>query len=439
MRIKIDEAELLSELKMAYRQFLKAHNITKDDMIKKYGITGEHSDITELLKIMEKRGEVYEENGKFYLTEEGKVRALGRKLPSLDSNSIRDLLKLAKDDHMNDKVMMYFEVLNEFFGRMKGKEDRYPAHGTKVERSKFETDSFQTLDNNLFKSMYSAMSSIDNFKRSDVEMIGVNEKPVETIKIALSHMFNDDTKVFHCSDHVAEMLTLTNNKIYHRMLPFRCIFVDVNFSYKDKIQFWGMLLTAVRREKDGIVYYLDDDEPEGFHVFAMGIDNSDSMIMYAFTTIFKDGLWRPDRDDKVTHSLAQFACNFLDFINDPSVQYMKASESHGRAHKILRRIYAEDKMIDLDKTYFVRIENPLRHYVDNYIRMRTKHNLSFRFWVRGHFRTLHSDRYGDKVGTRLWIAPYIKGQGVLIKKEYDVGKGSVAPNHRVIKTEELVS
>jgi hypothetical protein len=79
------------------------------------------------------------------------------------------------------------------------------------------------------------------------------------------------------------------------------------------------------------------------------------------------------------------------------------------------------KKIDLDKTYFVKIENPLRRYIDEFVRMRTRAKYSHKFWVRGHFRHLKADRYHEK--KTLWIVPFIKGQGILIQKNYDVEKG----------------
>ena len=50
-------------------------------------------------------------------------------------------------------------------------------------------------------------------------------------------------------------------------------------------------------------------------------------------------------------------------------------------------------------------------------------NYSHKFWVRGHWRILRSEeRYKDRAGTRVWIYPYIKGEGILVNKRYEVTK-----------------
>jgi len=43
---------------------------------------------------------------------------------------------------------------------------------------------------------------------------------------------------------------------------------------------------------------------------------------------------------------------------------------------------------------------------------------SHKFWVRGHFRSLRSERYKEKRGIRIWIPPFVKGKGILMGKSY---------------------
>ena len=49
-----------------------------------------------------------------------------------------------------------------------------------------------------------------------------------------------------------------------------------------------------------------------------------------------------------------------------------------------------------------------------------KFHFNYSFWVRGHFRQLKSDRYSKK--KRIFIAPYIKGEGVLVDKLYSLNR-----------------
>lgn len=48
---------------------------------------------------------------------------------------------------------------------------------------------------------------------------------------------------------------------------------------------------------------------------------------------------------------------------------------------------------------------------------------SHAFWVRGHYRHLKSERFKNKQGQMIWIPPYIKGNGELLDKVYEMKKG----------------
>ena len=69
----------------------------------------------------------------------------------------------------------------------------------------------------------------------------------------------------------------------------------------------------------------------------------------------------------------------------------------------------------------IKLSGVLKLYVDE-LKKNPVWHYNFRFFVRGHFRTLRNPRYGDNVGKRIWIPPYIKGKGLLIEKEYLIDK-----------------
>lgn len=69
----------------------------------------------------------------------------------------------------------------------------------------------------------------------------------------------------------------------------------------------------------------------------------------------------------------------------------------------------------------IRITGKLKEYFDSIQGGLQKH-FGFRFWVRGHWRHFKSQKYKLKLGQKEWIKPFIKGKGILIKKEYDITK-----------------
>jgi hypothetical protein len=356
--------------------------------------------------------EVVSSEGLFSLLFAWKWKHLG----DFDVDAIRKIV----DGGLTADVLSYLDNLDVFFCKIRNQLSSADFRIDFDKTGRRGVDVLLSMDNNFFKTVFTGQTSLLNFQNGKVDFNGENQKPEETIKNCLGFMLRGESKIFHCADHITEMLLLTDNEIHNRRLPFDSIFIDANMRF-GSIQFFGLLLTAVCESGDHLSFAFGENEPDGFLVFAMGIDLNDLGMVYQFTTVLKDGLYKPDKNEKSLNFIATFACNFLDFLHDPSVQYMKASESSGSAHKHLRRLY-ENRKIDLDKTYFVRIENPLRRYVDQYIHLRTKRGYSHRFWVRGHFRTLHADRYGEHVGQRIWIAPFLKGVGILLEKHYDIEK-----------------
>lgn len=65
----------------------------------------------------------------------------------------------------------------------------------------------------------------------------------------------------------------------------------------------------------------------------------------------------------------------------------------------------------------IRLYGRLKEYIEKTIAGERFH-FNYRFWVRGHFRQLQSNKFKEK--KRIWILPFIKGQGNLIDKTYEV-------------------
>lgn len=291
-----------------------------------------------------------------------------------------------------------------------------------------QVHTFTNLKDNFFKTMYSCLTTANNLESGVSVELGKNENPSKTMRSVFTRMCHY-TKIFHCSEYLRDMLILTDNEIHSRKLPFNSVFIDASFDY-DGISFWGILLNALNIEDDKIRFVKDIKEQNAFHAIAFGMNDMDDTVLYTFTTVTETGYVHNAIENelqKFAKFIANFSSNFLDLLNDPSVAFVKASDGKYREFENLRRIY-RSRRIDLDNTYFVKIKNPLKRYVDNYIHLRTKRGYSHRFWVRGHFRTLRADRYGENVGKKIWIAPFVKGQGILIEKQYDV---DVEVSHRV--------
>jgi hypothetical protein len=178
--------------------------------------------------------------------------------------------------------------------------------------------------NNLFISTYFALNFLEDEKNIYKEQF----------KIA----FNSLTvaRIFHCSDIVRDMLVQTRNKIYPRRLPFPAIFIDTEIKFKD-MTYFGILLIQGKSTDKAFTINLDENSKEYDEImfFASGYKSDErGMSHYTFAVIDKEGN-RETEYDKDQKFISLFICNFLDFLHDPNVTYVKASESSGASHKKL--------------------------------------------------------------------------------------------------------
>lgn len=116
---------------------------------------------------------------------------------------------------------------------------------------------------------------------------------------------------------------------------------------------------------------------------------------------------------KSSRLIQQFIYNFVLFMNQPEVEqihvYRTAEQNEKRMSKGKRALP--------EVTTTVRLTGKLKEYV-NSIRMQHHAPYTYRFWVRGHFRTLRADFWKAKKGMKIWIPPFIKGEGMLALKTY---------------------
>ena len=104
-----------------------------------------------------------------------------------------------------------------------------------------------------------------------------------------------------------------------------------------------------------------------------------------------------------------------DLLNNPEVETIEILRTEEQNKKWNNR-----GKLPLPPQIFIKLDGKLKIYLDQ-LNSGGCFNYSHRFWVRGHFRTLRNPiRYKNKVGSKIWILPYIKGEGILINKIYEV-------------------
>ena len=272
---------------------------------------------------------------------------------------------------------------------------------------------------------------------------GLYKKNVEVYNLSLQdHMQQgvnlalgiSKAKIFEIDNDVIHLLTLTDNKYdpsRHR-LPFDVVFVDAKipiigsteFIKKTNISYHGFLLFNVY--EDNITdfkypwYTKNDKEVKSIRMLSLwsSKDHPGGYMRFCLTDERTD-VPKSEINFKIEDfeqkQLASFGLNFLDFINDPDVEFV-----YSRANRKMNERRAHRGLPVYPKITSIRVKNKLKRYIT---KMKRNNPLfySHRFWVRGHWRTLrNNERYGKNAGKTIWIKPYIKGDGLLINKNYEL-------------------
>lgn len=109
--------------------------------------------------------------------------------------------------------------------------------------------------------------------------------------------------------------------------------------------------------------------------------------------------------------------NFIDLLETPDVDIIPINRVKANARRV------RQGLLPLPDGARVVARRDLRRYIYQ-LEEEKAFQYSYAFWVRGHFRHFRNERYtsSGKRFTKIWVKPYIKGHGVLIKKKYILDK-----------------
>ena len=246
-----------------------------------------------------------------------------------------------------------------------------------------------------------------------------------------------NSHLYHIDETTKKLLLLTkppkNTDIKH--IPFENMFIDVEFT-KEEIKHFtnieieynkitGIIIQqGVTRVIDDKGNYNDVESGTAIRIITLGFDEKG----FVFNTFhLQVNLFDKYKDLKLqkveiknlknTKKFASnFAVNILNLILEPDIKIIERSLDKERNIKRLKK-----NQIPFPASSVIKIDGERKEYMDNMTRA-GHFNYSYRFWVQGHYRTLKSKRYKENIGKKIWICPYIKGEGILFEKTYKVEK-----------------
>lgn len=241
--------------------------------------------------------------------------------------------------------------------------------------------------------------------------------------------------IFLINKEVDQLCKYTKNKIYSRKLPFDVIYLGIPFNF-NKCFVNGIIIYDGYYNKEtkystsidyilnpnnivtrGIIIVIDIIKKNDFTENELTIGKRYDSSFYAESITNRHEGKFLTITQKELNSIWLYVCNFLDFLNNPDVETMLVERTKEQNQKRINR-----GQQPIPTQVFIRVKGQLKTYLDQ-IQSNPVSHLHYKFWVRGHFRTLRSERYKDKIGMKLWIPPFIKGKGMLVEKIYNVKGG----------------
>lgn len=241
------------------------------------------------------------------------------------------------------------------------------------------------------------------------------------------------SRYFNLNKDISQLLLNTKNKIEFKEMPFNNIFVDMNF-FDGLIE--GILISLLINNKDGkikkdIHVHLrwnpksikkDYSHEKLFSSFRMNSIQSGFVEKPFFT-----GPVDFNKEDKKylgslinsgnIEKIALFVCNLLDVLNHPEVEIIEGKEWFNNDKR------KERGQPPIPQNFSINLTGKLKKYINKTSQQNEKAwELGHRFWVRGHWMEFKHARYKNKQGQKIWVLPYIKGKGELIKKDYYIGE-----------------
>lgn len=246
----------------------------------------------------------------------------------------------------------------------------------------------------------------------------------DRIDLAIA-MVEDFGSLYEIDEAVRRYIILNDppkDKSFYKKLslPFKSMFIETEFNKDDANigveNIKGVLLletpklNAVDSKLSGqaiICYYLCED-----------YNLKTGMLHYYIDQFIIDFTGNQEYfydDHKTLRFLKKFIINTLLFFNDPEVDFI----SYKRSAKNKARRIAKGKM-PLPDSRKIRLIGKLKKYVDGISHNLTGKHYNYKFWVRGHYRKLTSPMYTKKRGMTIRVEPYIKGEGVMLKRTYEL-------------------
>lgn len=231
-------------------------------------------------------------------------------------------------------------------------------------------------------------------------------------------------KYFEIPENVNLILANTKNEVSKVRFPYYFSFLDTSLIVYDRL-YYSFLVTDFDSfyEKNK----LEKDGKDRIHILTFY--ETEEGIGYDDFNLYKK------ENNKYRNKIREYMMNFVNFINNEDVKLMFREKTEKNQQRRVDR--GRVPLPSFNKIYVV---GYLKKYLDKLESQELGTRFSHRFWVRGHFRrfldkkkynklykqyekgelrNVEGKKYSIEEGfLKIWVYPYIKGEGMLIDKKY---------------------
>lgn len=222
---------------------------------------------------------------------------------------------------------------------------------------------------------------------------------------------NPDFRLLKIDNDLIPIVSETRNSFFYRPSILRHIFINNDFTINET-EIKGIFIEDSPNRQNWYVgiFFIKDGctDLRTDHLVSCDEDLSHTIMKKENPEYF-------DKINDVMDIAKTMACNVIDMItgNREDIEVVEISASDERQGKRLSR----GKEL-ISPTVIIRPTNEFRKYL-NHDFNRYYNHCNYKFLVRGHWRHFRSEKYSEsKRGTKQWIKPYYKGEGILVAKEY---------------------
>lgn len=235
---------------------------------------------------------------------------------------------------------------------------------------------------------------------------------------------NNELKMVEIQKDLILLIENTDNKIFYRPLFFPSIFINNDFIFEDLI-IKGIYITECYAEPGTNNYTLHYPNHNDYVIFVVAADIKEACEFYSNFALINREIGENFTDTKEEHKRMRrlneyvrlLICNIIDMVdgNDEDLEVTIIKTTREQNLKRIKRgqIASPDKV-------FIKPKGKFKKYVTDFNNNIDKIKPGYSFPVRGHWRHYRDERYVNVFDTKQWIKPFIKGEGILVRKDYDI-------------------